>query len=327
MSALRRTILALILACLVLPLSAARAPGWVDRPYSGLDEDEVIAATGSGWDRFTAQQQALSALGSVFSTSVQSSTSSYSGEVGYNGQRSVADSFHSTTSVGVSMDELVGASVTDYWQGDGQWYARAVLDRDEAEEYYGSVVDSILPSVRSELSRLQAKRGDLPAYFAAMALYEDIDRLEEAARVLQVVSGRNAADILQLRSQLDSIVRQLADGLSVGVEITGDVDGALEKAVGSCLSDRGIAVSRSSGARYVFTGGLTTSTSDGPRGNVYVDYEVDLEIVDRQSGRTVSRIRLSGREGHRNVSQAMSRVIATLETGLAQELDKVFSGQ
>ena len=121
--------------------------------------------------------------------------------------------------------------------------------------------------------------------------------------------------------------RQLANGLSVGVEITGDVDGALEKAVGSCLSDRGIAVSRSSGARYVFTGGLTTSTSDGPRVNVYVDYEVDLEIVDRQSGRTVSRIRLSGREGHRNVSQAMSRVIATLETGLVQELDKVFSGQ
>ena len=315
---MRKIVLTVLLLMIGVAALVAALPDWVMDPYDFLDSDEYVAASGIGRSAADAESDAIASLASVFGVSVEALTEIEVSDSGISSD----DSYRYSADLAVSVDDLVGVSVIDSWNDGRVYYALAALDRDAAADYYLSEMLWLSDYVSDSYDGISSRIGDFRAYAEARDLIPIAERLDGVRTILSVLSP----DDVQAIAVIDpGTVRLLADrcrdAVSIRLEISPDINGALRRSLASFFSSFGIDLTDGD-ARYVIRGGIEGYPSKAPARMVYVDYFLTLELYDTDSREVLMTFAEDGREGHRTESQAFNLI----SVGLDEIIDTGFAG-
>lgn len=311
----------LVLVLAGVSLSVFASPAWVNDPYYGLDRNTFLAAVGVGNTLDKAEASAKSEIASVFGMSVQTQTVQDSGLSVTNNNGVKSDNYYSnfTSNKVLSNDlsNLVGVTIREHYQDHGTWYVHATLNKDEMADYYAQLAGVQEAYLRNRCSYVANHLGEWTAYSEAKQLLEVYDDYQETLKVIYVLDPRIARNTIP---DVEKLISNCRSALTVSV----DADNAtLRKAIDGYLASQSL--SNSSNSRYVITASLDCSSYPAPRGNVYVDYVLDLAMLDRQTKNLVFSKSTTGREGHRSEAQAKARIMNKLpdivQEILNEELD------
>lgn len=317
-----RKIVYFLVALLVTVPAFAAMPEWVANPYIDYPSNQYVAASGFGKTQSEAESDAVSSIASFFGVGVESLT-----EISVTDDTLSSSSlYQSDSKLSVSMNNLAGVTFREHVEEDGLHYVLAVMDKAEASAYYYAEARSLSRSISSRMERIENNIGEVSAFSEATSLLEDGKRLESDLAVLRILSPELSAlmrDYVTL-DEINNLVSQLRGVFTLAIEIDNDVQSSLETSISRLLEMYGIAISDDS--RYLIKGSVETYPSPSPRrGMVYVDYDIFIDVYDRDERKTLLSGVYSGREGHRSIAQATRRIALQVEDKILDEFGSEFA--
>lgn len=208
---MKKRIVAVLGACLVLAACSSKQPGWVDQPAGEYSQQDYLSAVGEADNRSAADERALANLAKIFEVAISDVSLDFSlartsrDQTGSTANNIQAASRYVTTE---TRQVLEGAQVMESWQTeDGRTYSLAVLEKAPAARRF-----------RNEVRSADRKIEDLVAYasqqapnpVAALAALEQARKLETRRsylnRNLAVVSGKGIKAAHD-QSSLESLLR------------------------------------------------------------------------------------------------------------------------
>lgn len=309
--------------------SDMQRPLWVDNPREVFPEARYLAATGYGFDRQTAEEQALGKLVAIFGQTVSGETvvSSRYTEAVREGKILVEEGSAVQQAVTSSWEQksIIGAEIKDTWfDGQRTTYAVAVMDKSRAMVQYSELIEANEQAIQKLIA-------DAPAYsLESYARFNLAVSIAEAntgfLSILSVLSPGAAAarrNSMSSPGELRLECRKIAEHIPISIQVENDRDDRIRAAFASVVANEGFKVAESD-ARYSIRAVLRFSEADLPRNpNKFVRYNIDASLSDAEKETSVMPYNISGREGHATVEEAEQRALRAAE----REIRSGFSGR
>ena len=304
------------------PLPASDMPEWVVNPYSVYDQSLYIAATGTGSSRAAAEEDAISSIAAVFGVNVESETSIYTHDNTVSG---AFDSMTSSSSLSVSA-KLSGVTITEHWSDGKSEYALAVMDKNSASSYYLSEIVCLSNGIDEKIETARETGDMLSLYIAAYSQLPDAREVDRCISILAVLSPGSMPSEARGEAYVESVVMSAAREISIVIELVSKsgLEDSLYFALVGCLTSNGILVIKPEDARYILNAGIDVYETPAPRGMVYAEYDLTLDLIDIDTDKEILAYSYSGREGHRTLERAERMVENTISKLIDKEFGKRF---
>lgn len=302
------------------------APEWVTAPESAYDSNEYLVAVGSGDDKKEAESDALSLLARSIQQNVMASTESsktFDGNdsAGYNTNYD----YSGTVIADSTVKDIPGITFPKTWIAkNGTVYTLALLSRQEAGKYYQQKIADLTAVVESEIIFANSNKG---SFAALAALQNAVQTAWENQMYLDTLAGINS-DMYHLISldygsaqAVEVLAARQKEYIVVAVEVEGDSNGRISSVLEGILSDLGLKAASSSdeSAAYLFRGRVMMSQLQLDNKYEYARFVLDVDLLEKASGKILFSYSKNGREAHVSYSEATQRAFRTMEDMLEKE--------
>ena len=321
--------------CMVITLGCAStsgaAPEWVTEPESVYNSKEYLLAVGSGDDKKEAESDALSLLArsihqNVVATTESSKTFDGNNSAGFNTNYD----YVGTVIAASTIKDIPGVTFPETWIAkNGTVYTLALLNRQEAGKYYRQKIADLTAVVESEIVFADGNKG---SFAALTALQNAVQTAWENQKYLDTLAGINSSMYHSISLDYGSaqavevLATRQKEYIVVAVEVEGDSNGRIATVLESILSDLGLKAAASSDATatYLFRGKVTMSQLQLDNKYENARFVIDVDLVEKASGKVLFPYSKNGRESHVSYSEAVQRAYRTLETTLKKEFTPKF---
>ncbi len=320
-------------------VKAAPAPAWVNAPASVYPNSEYISYVGSSSDRNTAELNAVQGLAAIFGQAVKSESTGSQRMVQAQADGKVAtakiNDFNQKIKRNVDQDCLIGIEIKEFWhdesEGDGSWYAVALLDKAKAVSIYSEMIKKN----SSAISFMLEHHKDDPASidkFAYFDFAEDIAKQNEKFLSLVSVINDTAAESLKSfcpsSKQLHEKKMEIANKITIGVVVSGqDVERVMDAYIHAVSSLGFKAMYNLSNVRYYLH--AQSSFEESPatdKKTVRCSYRTQSYILDTQTEQQIVPFTVSGRESHiSEYSEAQKKALKKMEEKIKSEYSSKFA--
>jgi hypothetical protein len=307
--------------------SSAR-PAWVDSPEAVYSRNAFVAGVGAGNDRPAAEQNALTALSSIFHQSLQADqtiSTSYQEAV----KNGAAADWTENTSVESAIKtstamELAGAEIREVWTDGKTFYAVAVMENERTARLYTQMIqdNQRIIDTLTDIPAADRNSMDSLARFQFAATIAEANRV--FANVLSVIGAPVTAGIKRpedYRLEASNIIKTIP----VSVVVENDRDGRIRSAFASVLSSAGFRTGGNN-SRYQLRARLSLSEVQLPnQTNKFVRYGIDGNFVDASTEQILFPYNAVGREGHVSIPEAENRAVRAAESKIKGDYAEALS--
>jgi hypothetical protein len=303
-------------------------PLWIDSTDAVYNRNSYIAGVGTGKDRINAEQSAFAALSGIFRQSLQADQSistSYQEAVkngvttGWTENTSVENAIKTSTAM-----ELVGAEIRDVWDGDGTFYAVAVMEKAKTAQLYTQMVQDNLRILDSLVDIPPGDRNSMDG----LARFQFALAIAEANQIFSTVLSVIGAPVPEgiqhpesYRLEASAIIKNIP----VSVSVEGDQDGRIRGAFTSALSSAGFRTGGNN-SRYQLRARIGFSEVELPnQTNKFVRYNLEGNFIDASTAAILFPYSSVGREGHQILSEAKTRTVRAAENKIKEEYAQALS--
>ena len=295
------------------------APEWVLAPDNVYSSSDYLNAVGSGVDRRTAENDALSMLvksivQNVSSVSDSSKIISGNDKKGYE----IAYDFTSSIATVSSVKDIVGVSYKEVWESkDGTFYVLAQINREESGRYYRQEIDARNKVINSEIVFADSNDGT----FEALAALQNATNLAQENQVDMALLAGIHPDMYRLTSidyvspaALAVMSSRQTEKIKVSVYVEGDSQDRISGALEATLAEVGLRIAEvDEEARYSLNGKVIMEKMDGNTKYEYIRYVLNVELLDNVTQKVLVPYTENGREAHISQSEAKQRAYRTVE--------------
>lgn len=256
-----RKSMCLLMAAVLSSAVFAKVPQWVKNPAKVYPAKEYFTAVGNGKTQQQAELAAVENLAAIFGRKVKSvaSTSTRMQQATQNGTVSTGKNtdFAQNITQKVSVEDLIGIELREYYCDGDKHYALAVMDKKETEKI-------LLSSISSNNSRIEkllcAKPQDLYSLetYARYDFGREIAELDEKMlsklEVINILSAEKIRKELYTSASIKNQMIELAGMIPIEVKIEGDSGQKMFQAVSEMFGQFGFRVNDMGGTRYSFIG-------------------------------------------------------------------------
>lgn len=289
-------------------------PSWISNPEKKYSPEKYIVAVGSASSKATAESNAKLALCQQLGEKISGSqrTTSYVDSDGGN-----FGSIDIDISEQAIFSHIYGISIKSTYneRKKNTYYALAVLKKNDGIKYYSSRIASSDIEISDLVSTARGMKGQIasiPAIRKAVSLAQDN---EYCIQILAAItsSGRTPVSYGSATSIM-KMAYELAQAVTVKVDITGDEASDIKKTFVTALKDFGLNVISSDDAKYILSGTSSIKPVDvpGQEGYLFVRYVVDA-VLKSVDGTVIKEFDISGREGHLSIPQAKNRALSMIK--------------
>ena len=319
---------------LVLPFSfptcastttATTQPNWLRDPYAKYDRQANVAAVGSGSSRDAAEKSALGSLVAFFGQDIQVDEKvavSYQQAVrnGVIANWSENTAIDNVISTSAGFDSLVGAEIGDVWDDGKEYYAVAVLNRNNAVRIYSSIIGSNQAMIDNLVSIPPAGKNTLEGYARYQFAATVADMTIPYVNLLSVIGG--PAQTLKSGDDYRLEALSIVKAIPVAIRVQNDRSGRIGGAFAKALSDLGFQ-SGGNDSRYVLDVDIvTTAVEIANNPNKWTRIEVAANLVETDLGTVLLPYNFNDRLGHTTQEEADNRAYMAAE----QKINGEYSG-
>ena len=300
-------------------------PDWVMNPYTRYNENEFLAAVGSGRTRLDAERNALGNLIAQFGQSIHVDdviSSSFRQVIsGSDLQWSEDTSLDTVMNLTTSFDTLIGAEFGEAWSDAETHYVTAILNKPRAALVYGDMLRANIAMIDNLLDYPEPERYTLSSYIRTLFAATIADLNVSYANLLMQI-GYPATGIRngdEIRLEAWAIRRDIPIGISVNTDALPAHNRRVASAFSAVLSELGFQIGGND-SRYV----LDVEFSLSPvtyEGNPFLFSRIELiaDLRDTLEGRILLPYGFNERVGHSSQTEADNRVIIMAERRIGEE--------
>ncbi|WP_303919678.1 LPP20 family lipoprotein [Treponema berlinense] len=322
----------LIFSACLLSAAKKKAPEWIIFPSSVYPSDVYMNGTGSGETREIAELEAVRNLSSVFGQTVHSANTASKkmeqalsdGKVAFSSDSSLQQNITSQ----IEAENLIGIEIAEYFYNspEKKWYAIAILHKQKTAVIYENLILKNDESLRRAVAESEKVPGTFYGYSEicfALDIAKENDRLLKNLSVIDFDKGTEIGNQIVSLKTVEAAQKQFAEGITIYVSLTGDVDNRIKSAFQDIFSKYGFKTSSSRKEKYSLEGRYTSEFSK--KGKVtYCIYILTMDFADRLEEKSLFAINLKGREGGTSENDAKNRTYRVLEKKISTEFSKNF---
>jgi hypothetical protein len=301
---------------------AVARPAWVDSPEAVYDRDVYIAGVGFGKDRPGAEQSAFAALSSIFHQSLQADQAisvSYQEALrngvttGWTENTSVESAIKTSTAM-----ELVGAEIRDAWNGDGTFYAVALMEKAKTARVYTQMVEDNRRIIDILVDIPVSSRNSMDGLARFQFAIAVAEANQVFANVLSVV-GAPVPEGLQRPETYRLEASNIIKSIPVSVTVENDRNNRIRDAFAAALSSAGFRTGENN-SRYQLRARISMAEVELPnQTNKFIRYNIEGNFVDSSAKEILFPYSIVGREGHSILSEAEARTLRAAENKIKEE--------
>ncbi len=309
-----------------------KEPDWITLPVSVYPSETYMNGVGSGQTREAAELEAVKNLSAVFGQTVKTNTVASKkmeqaleqGNVAF----SSTETMNQTITSQVNAENLIGIEVAEYFyqKSEKKWYAVAILDRSKTSVLYQDLIKKNDTAVRRSVAESKMNSDSFYGYseisFALDVALEN-DKLLKNLMVIDFESGETLSKEIIASKDMQIAKKQFAEGITIYVDVKGDMDNKIKSAFQDIFSKYGFKTSSSKKEKYMLAGGYSSEISAKEK-ITYCVYTLDLDFSDLLNSESLFAINLKGREGAPSGSDAKNRTYRVLEKNIETEFSKNF---
>lgn len=306
--------------------ASSAAPEWVTAPESTYNSNEYLVVVGSGDDKKEAENDALSLLArsiqqNVVATTESNKTFAGNESTGYNTNYDYSGTVIATSTI----KEIPGVTFPQTWIAkNGTVYTLALLNRQEAGNFYRQKISDLAAIVESEIVFANSNKG---TFAALSALQNAVQTAWENQAYLDTLAGINSTMYRFVTLEYGSaravevLATRQKENIVVAVDIEGDSNGRISAVLETILADLGLKVAEPSDATaaYLFRGKVTMNELQFDTKYEYARFVLDVDLLEKASGKLLFPYSKNGREAHVSYSEAVQRAYRTLEDVLKKD--------
>ena len=262
------TILAPFMLAAALSAKPAPMPDWVTNHRTVYPDGEYLAQRGSGKSSEAAQTDAMSQIARYFKTSVNANLSTTMQSI--SSGTSVDERLTVIDDVKVSSEvSLFALERTEpyYHKKEKRWYCVAYIKRDEAWKQYKPQIDGALKTFQGQYTGAVSEADPFTRIARCKTAWEAGGTLLEKLEYGRIISSKNEAAYSGERDKVAHIpvlAEAAIKECTVYVDVPGDHNRAIERAISTALSTCGLTVAKTAdGAAYT----ASAEIDDGASGS------------------------------------------------------------
>jgi len=314
----------IVLCLLMIGCASAPTPEKAAADSEEFPAARYLTATGIGESDAEARREAVGELSRIFesrvSTEVAATTASFmDAETGELFEKSVQSRIRIESTV-----KIQGVTIGKVWQDpkSGNYYALAVLDRQQAAREWFEQLEQLTPRLNGELDALVGISGRLPRIIALnriLGIVIQKSAVESRLRVIgRPVMGSGDVDLRPIFSEASSLKSDSA----FYVQIDGIQGTAVSHRLSRALGDNGIPVTeKDNRAAGIIRGQLEIVPLNLNNPDVkFVRATAAVKIEDADTGTRVYTISETIRKGHVDQNEAIRMAVTAVSDRVARKL-------
>lgn len=319
---------ALVLFPIIIGCSSTSnvAPEWVTNPDALYNSKDYLWAVGSGSDKKNAENDALSILAQsiqqdVIATTEAQKTFGGNDKTGYN----INYDYTGNVMVDSNIKDVPGVTFPQTWiSGNGTVYTMALLNRDEAGRFYRQKITDLASVIESEILFASNHEGSFVAF---AALQNAVDSAWEKQGYIDILAGINpnmyrmvSLDYISAQ-EVEVLANRQKERIFVAVDVEGDSNERIASILEASLKELGLKAfdAGDETATYLLHGKIIMEPMDHDSKYEYVRFVIDIDLIEKASGKTLFPYSKNGREAHVTHAEAEQRAYRTLEDALEKE--------
>ena len=303
----------------------APLPDWVMNPYTRYNENQFLAAVGSGRTRSDAERNAIGNLIAQFGQSIHVDdviSSSFRQVIsGSDLQWSEDTSLDTVMNLTTSFDTLIGAEFGEAWSDGNTHYVTAILNKPRAALVYGDMLRANLAMMDNLMDYPESERYTLSSYVRTLFAATIADLNVSYGNLLQQIGypmpGIRNGD--EIRLEAWAIRRDIPIGITVNTDALSAQNRRIVTAFSAVLSDLGFQIGGEN-SRFILDIEFTLSPVVY-EGNPFLFSRIELsaDLRDTFEGRILLPYGFNERVGHSSQTEADNRVILMSERRIGDE--------
>lgn len=302
------------------------APEWVTNPEALYSSRDYLWAVGSGGDKKGSENDALSLLAqsiqqNVVATTEARKTLDGNEDAGYN----VGYDYSGQVMVVSNIKDIPGVAFPKTWiAGNGTVYTLALLNRQEAGRFYRQKISDLTAVVESEIIFATNNEGTFKAFAALQnateAAWENQGYVDTLAGIHPDMYRMVSLDYVSAQA-VEVLAARQKEKILVAVDVDGDSNGRIASILESSLTELGLNVFEGdeATAAYLLHGNIVMEPLDYDNKYEYVRFVIDIDLIEKETGKTLFPYSKNGREAHVTHGEAVQRAYRTLEDALEDE--------
>ena len=339
-----------LLACLVILLGASFSgcavfpsdapPGWVNGESKNFPKKMYLLGVGEGDSRIAAEQRAYAAIARIFEVKVEaqardSETYSIQEREGTSQTSRQVTLDHVTK---VSTKKILGnVIILARWEQSHpyQYFALAGMDRIQSEKILGEELSELDQAIEKDVKESRSENDTLTKIRKLKRAVRNTEIRNEINSDLRIVrsSGLGEPPVYQLEDLKNELGHSLRDDLSVRLQIQGQQNSLIRRALLEGLSREGFYtidqenpslasnLTKSKKPDLLIKGAATMWELDLPDPRfVYVRWCADLLLLENTPQRIIGVVSRSGREGHITKGEAFVRASKAMQAAVISDV-------
>lgn len=224
----------------------------------------------------------------------------------------------------VLFNHITGIEIKESFQkSDGNFFAIAVLNKKNAANYYSTLAKQNGNKIAELIDHAQKVS---PSFEAVKILQEAAKQAEENQYNLdllfaidQTKAKMTFVPYISLQN-VQILLNQNAKELKVKIEVDGDKNELIQKAIENSLVEQGISVVNE-GGNYLLKAQFSSMQLDSLDGvNNFVRYNFNYSLEENKTQKIVKSSNTSGREGHKTFEGAENRCYSKVKLFIEENL-------
>jgi hypothetical protein len=309
---------------------------WMDGTSKSYPATRYLTGIGSGVDRRQAKDNARSEIAKIFVSHVNTSTNieqEYYKEIS-KGKRRETSQLNIQDMVQVSTQKtLLGVRIAEVYRQVKPkefFYALAVLDRQQTMTMLTEKINVLDQEIKALMSRASKEPKDLQKLKTLTRVMEKqiLRRTKEAEFMVVNPNGNGIVAPIGFEEVKRSLTDILSNDFQIHVAVLGDHSEEITKSLSEGLTREGFVLTNNAKqAGVVVNGNVTINPMDHPDKKwKYVRWRTVFELMDQNNQTVFGTLTNSGREGHLNSKQAVSRATMKIQKELLPKVSKEIQG-
>ncbi len=314
-------------------------PGWVDGRGSEYPPNQYLTGVGQADLRSNAEDQAYAAVARIFKAEVAAQAKDRESYlvVENRGISNAERRLMIDSVTKVSTDKVLeNVRIADVWYDSDSrsYYALGVMNRGQAEAALLEKVSALDRAIDADVAESRQPTDKLAKVRALRRASRNLVLREAYNRDLRVIrlSGQGAPSSYQVNELSDELEQFLATNLVIAVQVSGDHEEPVGRALAEGLIREGLSVTTKPEGEEVGAPELIV------RGTVrlfpievrdpnfkYVRWCSDFEVVEPGTGRVVGTVAQGGKEGHLTEREATAKTLRVMQQELSSDVAKAIA--
>ncbi len=298
----------------------AAAPEWVTGTPSNYPAVYYITGVGSGETDSGAEDSAKSEVTKIIRMKIESNETYDVSSTEISSDSKFSSSINTTA----SLKEISGIKIVKkYSSNDGTIYALAVLDRQQAADYYASLLHANEKKINQNIKLAEQNRGKLKSVSYAETALNLAKENEYNLFLINVLAPLKKPDTTLSYTDTESIVhfsKEIIEDIQVAVSVTNDSANLISNAFSSIITDRFMTISSAAAADYIIEAEISlTDLGTNDDKHYFVNYSLSSSMKDKATGNNVITFSKNGRAGHLNTKGAEQKAYMLIKDIIEKE--------